>query len=480
MAYDLGTWRRATTQKRVRRADSERARKDGSVETSFTLWLLLIGALFILMALTGTTLKRLPLTAAIIYLAVGVVLGTSVLGVLPVDPLADAAVLERVTELAVLISLFTSGLKLRTPLHDERWLLPLRLAFGAMTLTVGMLTLVGVWLLHLPWGAALLLGAILAPTDPVLASDVQVAHPGDRDRLRFSLTGEAGLNDGTAFPFVMLGLGLLGLHSLGAGGWRWLVVDVGWAVLGGLAVGGGLGTLVGRLVLYLRRTHHEAVGLDDFLVLGLITLAYSIAVMLHTYGFLAVFAAAVALRRIEMQQTGAHPADAIAAMARTGAAHESATDPQSAPAYMTETALAFNEQLERMVELGVVVLLGAMLARPYLLGDALWFVPLLLLVIRPVATRLGLLRSRTSLVQRRLIGWFGIRGIGSLYYLFYALRHGLPPDVAHRLTALTLAMVAVSIILHGLSVTPLMHFYGPWQERARAAAARLRPGGRRP
>jgi NhaP-type Na+/H+ or K+/H+ antiporter len=172
-----------------------------------------------------------------------------------------------------------------------------------MTLTVGMITLVGAFLLHLPWGAAILLGAILAPTDPVLASDVQVATPGDRDRLRFSLTGEAGLNDGTAFPFVMLGLGLLGLHPLGACGWRWLAVDVGWAVLGGLAVGGVLGTLVGRLVLYLRRAHQEAVGRDDFLVLGLITLSYGSALLLHTYGFLAVFAAALALRRIEMHES---------------------------------------------------------------------------------------------------------------------------------------------------------------------------------
>jgi sodium/hydrogen antiporter len=429
------------------------------------------------MSLTGTTLKRLPLTTALIYLAVGVVLGDSVLGVLPVDPQDDAAVLERVSEIAVLISLFTCGLKLRTPLSEGRWRLPLRLAFGAMTLTVGLIALAGVWLLHLPWEAAVLLGAILAPTDPVLASDVQVEHPGDRDRLRFSLTGEAGLNDGTAFPFVMLGLGLLGLHDIGAFGWRWLVVDVSWAVLGGVAVGGGLGTLVGRLVIYLRREHQEAVGRDDFLVLGLITLAYASALLLHTSGFLAVFAATLALRRIEMQHTGETPADEIAAMARAGAAHEIATDPQKAPAYLTETALAFNEQLERLSELGMVLLLGAMLAPTDLLREALWFVPLLFLVIRPVATGLGLLGSRTSRVQRWLIGWFGIRGIGSLYYLAYALHHGLPPDLAYRLTALTLAVVAVSIVVHGLSVTPLMHLYSHWQERARAYAARRGEGG---
>ena len=189
----------------------------------FTFWFLIIGALFVVMALTGTTLKRLPLTTAIIYMAVGFVLGTSVLDVLPVDPMEDSALLERVTEIAVLISLFTAGLKLRMPLREGRWKLPLRLAFGSMTLTVTMIALAGVFLLHLPLGAAILLGAILAPTDPVLASDVQVEHPGDYDQLRFSLPGEAGLNDGTTFPFIMLGLGLLDLHSLGesaGAGWR--------------------------------------------------------------------------------------------------------------------------------------------------------------------------------------------------------------------------------------------------------------------
>ena len=162
-------------------------------------------------------------------------------------------------------------------LSDGRWLLPLRLAILSMLVTVALVAGVGVLALGLPLGAAILLGGILAPTDPVLASDVQVANPGDRDRLRFALTGEAGLNDGTAFPLVMLGLGLLGLHDIGSFGWRWLAVDVIWAVTAGVAIGAVLGTAVGRLVLYLRRTHKEAVGLDNFLALGLVGLAYGAA-----------------------------------------------------------------------------------------------------------------------------------------------------------------------------------------------------------
>ena len=128
---------------------------------------------------------------------------------------------------------------------------------------------------------------------------MQVADPQDRDRLRFALTGEGGLNDGLAFPFAMLGLGLLGFHELGPWGARWFAIDCLWAIAGGLLIGAASGRLVGNLVLYLRVRHREAVGFDEFLALGLIALAYGIAVLTHTYGFLAVFAAGFALRRAE-------------------------------------------------------------------------------------------------------------------------------------------------------------------------------------
>lgn len=205
-------------------------------------------------------------------LGVGFALGPAGYGVIQLDPVEHSELLERVTEVSVIVSLFATGLKLRTPLFDARWRLVARLAFGSMRLTVGLIALVGVVGLRLPIGAALLLGGILAPTDPVLASDVEVKDPWDQDRLRFTLTGEAALNDGSNSPFVMLGLGLLGLN-FSANGWHWLAVDVVWATVGGLAIGWLLGTLVGQLVLYLRRTHKEAVGSDEFLLLGLIALA---------------------------------------------------------------------------------------------------------------------------------------------------------------------------------------------------------------
>ena len=148
---------------------------------------------------------------------------------------------SRITEIALLIALFTVGIKIRVPIGDWRWSVPLRLATISMVLTILGVAIVAVVLLDFDWRLALVLGAVLAPTDPVLASDVQLRSAQDRDSLRFGLTGEGGLNDGTAFPFVLLGLGLMGLHELGFAGWRWLAVDLVWGTVGGLGIGFLLG-----------------------------------------------------------------------------------------------------------------------------------------------------------------------------------------------------------------------------------------------
>jgi NhaP-type Na+/H+ or K+/H+ antiporter len=151
-----------------------------------TIWFITVGALLIAMALAGTLVQRLPLTTSVVYLAVGVALGPHGVGLIHVDPLTDASVFERLTEVAVIISLFTAGLKLSLPVDDARWFVPIRLASASMVLTVGLIAAVGIALMDLPLGAAILLGAILAPTDPVLASDVQVQHAEDVDPLRFT------------------------------------------------------------------------------------------------------------------------------------------------------------------------------------------------------------------------------------------------------------------------------------------------------
>ena len=424
-------------------------------------WYLTAGVILVLMALGASVLRRLPISTAVVYLLVGGLLGPVGLGMLVVDPVHHAPALELVSEIAVIVSLFTAGLKLRVSLRDRLWQLPIRLATISMLLTVAGVSLVGVLGLGLPLGAAVLLGAILAPTDPVLASEVQLSDAFDRDRVRFTLTGEAGLNDGTAFPFVMLGLGLLGLHDIGELGWRWLAIDVLWAIPGGLLIGGLLGTATGRVILYLRHEHKEAVGLDDFFALGLIAISYGTAIFLHTYGFLAVFAAGLALRKIEERSGGLEqaPDEVIAAAAAEGREEEIATDPKTAPAYMTQAVLGFTEQLERIGEVVVMLMVGVMISVTGVPDTALWFVPLLLVVIRPVAAGLGMIRSTTTSLQRAFIAWFGIRGIGSIYYLMYAIQHGLSVDSARLITGLTLAVVASSVVVHGVSVTPLMRRY---------------------
>lgn len=419
-----------------------------------------IGALLLVVAIVASIVKRWPLTETMIYLIAGAALGPLGFGVFSLDVLTSATLLERLAEIAVVVSLFTAGLKLRVPLLDARWRTPLRLASVSMTLTVAFIALVSVLWLKLPVGAAILLGAILAPTDPVLASGVQVEDVRDRDRLRFSLTGEAGLNDGASFPFVMLGLGLLGLHDLGAAGWRWWIVDVAWAIGGGILIGALFGTLVAHFVLWLRREHKEALGRDEFLALGLIAFSYGAALVVHSYGFLAVFAAGVSMRAVERRSSCDQVPGEVLSMETVGDKYEMATDPEKGPAHMAGSVLVFNEQMERIMEVALVLVIGAALSPAYFRLEEFGFIAVLFLLIRPFAVHAGLLGvKKIGSTECRLISWFGIRGIGSVYYLGFALGRGLPSGLAERLTALTLTSIAVSIVVHGVTVTPLMNWY---------------------
>ena len=422
---------------------------------NFAVWFLVVGAVLVAMALASTVLKRLPLTASMFYLAVGAALGPFGFGLLRLDTIDDAVVLERLTEIAVIVSLFTAGLKLRLPLRDRRWRPALLLATLAMGLTVAAIAAVAVPLLDLPLGAAVLLGAVLAPTDPVLASDVQVEHEHDAEPVRFSLTGEAGLNDGTAFPFVMLGLGLLGHHDLGPAGSRWLGLDLVWAVGAGLGIGLACGAGVGRLVLYLRRVHREAIGTDEFLALGLIALSYGAALAAGAYGYLAVFAAGLTVRQIERT---ASTGDAGPPVQSAPATRGNEPDPTE-PAHMARAVLMFNEQLERLGEVAMVLAVGILLPTITAVQPGVLLAAAVFILIRPAAALVVLTGSALSPGQRAYIGWFGVRGVGSLYYLTFALTHGLAGPVARLLTDATLVVIAASILVHGISVTPLMRRY---------------------
>ncbi|WP_416172319.1 cation:proton antiporter [Actimicrobium sp. CCC2.4] len=403
------------------------------------------------MALMESLLHKLPFSPAMLYLPVGYALGPGGIGLIDLDPVRHAGALTLVTEIALLISLFTVGLKLRLPLSDRRWWMPVRLGTLTMLVTIGLLTAVGVFLLGLSLGPAILLAAIIAPTDPVLASDVQVQDPRDHDRLRFSLSGEGGMNDGTTFPFVMIGLGLMGVPMAARFTGVSAIGMVLWGIAAGLLCGWLVGRRVGRLVLYLRQRRQLAMGMEEFLTLGLIALSFGIAELIHGIGFVAVFATGVAMRRIEHKASGVE-------------ADVTLSDQAIDAANMTETVLGFNQQLERLAEFVVVLLLGILLSGYGISQEGMLVAVLLLVVIRPVAVNLALLGATVTRSQRLLLSWFGIRGIGSLYYLMFALQYVASVNlgsrmVSERFVPLVLTVLAVSIVVHGMSSTPLMQWY---------------------
>lgn len=432
-------------------------------------WILLVGSLLLAMGLTSALLKRLPVTSAIVYLAVGVTVGPTVLGLFHFNPLKQSALLEVLTEVAVLISLFAAGVKMPVPFSLPRWRVPILLATLSMALTVGMVAAFAYYVFGMQLGAAILLGAIVAPTDPVLATEVQIRHPGDRDRLRFALTCEAGMNDGSAFPFVVLGLGLLGLHDLGDMGLRWVLVDVLWATAAALVIGVAGGTALARAGHALHKRWPAYGLMDDFLGLGLIGVVYGVCVMANAWGFLAVFFAAVALRQTEYRlanDTGIvaavlEPVREAAQPGLGGKDHEPERNAHGTG--ISGGALAFKEYLERLSEVVLILLVGGTLFVNSWSVRAVGLALFLFLVARPLSVFVGLIGTRTPWRIRALSGWFGVRGIGSLYYLMYAIQHGLPQPVALELIQLTLVVVTLSIVFHGVSVKPVIGRF--WRAR---------------
>ncbi|WP_166219556.1 cation:proton antiporter [Pseudomonas atagonensis] len=438
---------------------------------SFVVWVAVLGAVLLTLALTSSYLRWMPVTTSAVCLLLGVGIGPMGLDLLKLS-LDDASLwMQHLTEVAVLFSLFVCGLKLRLPLRDKRW----RIAFG-LAGPVMVLTIIGVCLLlhfglHMPWGPALLIGAILAPTDPVLAALVQVNDARDIDSVRFGLSGEAGLNDGIAFPFVILGLLLLHSENASSDWLNWLLLNVLWAVPAGLLTGYWMGRGIGRLTLSLRiRNDDSTLSPNDYLALALIALAYVVAEAIGGYGFLSVFAAGLGLRQEEVKSTGAgqppaeHLVQPVVGHQNVEPQHavhgdtERLQSSQVAAGIMMGDMLSFGSLVERAMEVFLVTLLGVVLMahwdwRALLVGGVLFC------IIRPVCVALMPWGSLLDRRQRLLIGWFGIRGIGSLYYLFYALNHGLTDSVATLCTDLTLSVVALSILLHGISTQPILARY---------------------
>lgn len=408
----------------------------------YILDLFVIGFLLFVVTLGSGWIARLPLSFAIIYLLVGILLGPSNLGLIrPRDAgIFNAEVLERWTELVVIISVFSCGLRIVHPLRLRIWTITGRLLVFLMPISIFGLAVVGKLFLNMNWGEAILLGAILAPTDPVLASEVQITDLEDRDELRFGLTSEGGLNDALAFPFVYFGL-----YAIKDDNWNhwlrsWLFVDVFWAI----AIGIVMGILVPKGLVWIdrhvqkRRRADEL--MEDFIALSIIFITYTTTEIVNGYGFLAVFVAGLVVQR----------------------SYHSIERPLA--------QLKFIERLEKLLEIGTILFLGSiLLLKPMLAyaNQSLLVILLLFFIIRPVGTWIstfGRISSppnvhRLHPVTRLLFGWFGIRGLGSLYYLAYAFGHGLKDKAGEQIAWIVYTTIVVSVIVHGISSTPLMTWY---------------------
>lgn len=429
----------------------------GSI-VSFLQWTLAAGLLLLLMAMVSGLLQRLPVAASLVYLVVGLGVGPLGAGWLSLDLVAHARWIERVTELAVVASLFFGGLKLRLPLAHAGWRAGYRLATLAMLLSIAGAATVAHLLLGLSWPLSLLLGAIVAPTDPVLAGMVTVAAASDRDPVRYALSGEAGLNDGMAFPFVALGVLLATGTPMHPAAWA---LGYLWAIVAGFALGFALGRGAGLLVIRLHSRFGDSTAPSDFLALALMALAYSGAELLHALGFISVFAAGLGVRRAEfaisrespLPAASAKPADEL--VDPNHVTEEELDQPAVAAGVVVAEALNFGGTLERLLEVALMILIGVALAAnwsvPGLLFAAVFFA-----LVRPLAVWFSLAGTATTARQRALIGWLGIRGIGSVYYLAYAIGHGLGGDEAQTLSALVVTVIAASVSLHGLTAQPLL------------------------
>jgi len=408
----------------------------------YILFLLGLGLVILLVSWAPVGLKNLPMTLAILCVGVGfAVFASGLLGFNP-DPRTYDTRTERLAEIVVIISLMGCGLKLDRPLSWKGWSATWRLLAIAMPLTIVAVAFLGVWGLGFALPMALLLGASMAPTDPVLASDVQVGPPGsgDDDEVRFALTSEAGLNDALAFPFVHLAilasLGGLAIHGALV---EWALVKVLWKTAAGVGMGWFVGAAFGRL-LFIRGLSQRA---DGLVALAATFVAYAATELVHGYGFLAVFVAALAIRQAERESSFHHRMHDL------------------------------SDQIERLLIMWLLVLFGGALANG-LLDSLTWTDGLIglgiLLIVRPVAGMIALAGAPYPWRERWLMSVLGIRGVGSIYYIAYGVNHGNFGD-SERLWAITGFIILASIVIHGVTATPALKRLARWRAEGEDAKA---------
>jgi len=409
----------------------------------FDLAYAIAGVAALLAGLLPRLFERRPMSLPIAFLALGAVVFALPLGLPAADPTRHATFVEHLTEVGVIVALMGAGLKIDRRFGFRRWSSTWRLLAITMPLSIAAVTLLGWWVLGLPLATALLLGALLAPTDPVLAADVQVGEPTDaedsEDEVRFTLTSEAGLNDALAFPFVYAAIAMA-LHGTSPSQWvgRWVLVDVGYKLVVGIACGVALGWLLGRLFFRapiepLRLSEHA----EGFVTLAVTFLSYGITELLGGYGFIAVFLCALSVRSSERS----HGYQRVL--------HD------------------FSEQVERLLLAAVLLLLGGAVVDG-LFAELSWAevaVGLILLFgIRPLLGWLALAGGQAGRRESMVIAFFGIRGLGSLYYLAYALNSADFPG-GQSLWALTGFVVVASVVVHGILATPVMQRLDAMRER---------------
>jgi NhaP-type Na+/H+ or K+/H+ antiporter len=411
----------------------------------YVLTLAFVGAAILGASTLPVLLAGRAMSFPIIYVALGMAVFALPLRLPAIDPLAEGDVVERLTELAVIVSLMGAGLKIDRHLGWSSWRTTWRLLALAMPLAIGGVAVLGWWTAGLVPASALLLGAALAPTDPVLASDVQVGPPGseEEDDVRFSLTSEAGLNDGLAFPFVNAAIAMAAAGSAGVGSWLggWVLDDVVVKLTIGVVAGVVAGRAIGAVLFRLPTTRTIAESTEGFVALAATLLVYGVAELSHGYGFVSVFVAAYVIRDHERD-------------------HE-----------YHEVLHASAESIERLVSAGLLVLLGGAVVDGALgpltpAGAAVGAA--VVLVVRPLAGWLSLLFTPTPHTERWAIAFFGIRGVGSVYYLAHALNE-TDFSGAEELWAITAFAILLSIVVHGVSAAPLMRFVDARRERRRAA-----------
>ena len=372
-------------------------------------------------------------SATIIYLVLGVVaaIGLNWLDIVPLDPFGDAMLIQRVTELALVVAIFAAGLAVERQIDRRQWRSLAMLLLVVMPATIALVALFATQAMGLSLGAAIILGAMLAPTDPVLAGDVGLGAPGENvesHEPRFSLHTEAGINDGLAAPFLLLGLLVAKEDGTGWLG-EWLALDVLYAIGAAVAIGAVSGTLIAAGMVRLRERRLLDHEFDQFAAVAAVLVVYGLTETAGAYGFVAAFVAGFAFRRYEF----GHEVNRRI--------HDGAED--------------YGKLLELLVILG----LGSMvtlnrLGEPGLAGWRL--APLLLFVIRPGLVLPLADRTLMDTRARAFLGWFGVRGVATLYYGALVLHEEvLSRDEATTVFWTAAVVVMVSLVLHGMSATPL-------------------------